>query len=168
MTLKRSGDVEEFRQLRRKAHIDLGRLSPAGASVAATALMAAVTDDSNPLLMRAEAAYSLGKLRPTPAGVADFLLDTISVQSVPGRSSPRRWPHCCSSIRPWTINSSPGPAGPPRWMRCAGKWSSSIGNAARNARSAAGALIPRSAHCTLARDEFLIAGEPTRGKIKAM
>jgi hypothetical protein len=33
--------------------------------------------------MRAEAAYSLGKLRPTPTGVADFLLNTIGAQSAP-------------------------------------------------------------------------------------
>jgi hypothetical protein len=83
MTLKRSVDVEEFRQLRRKAHIELGRLSPAGASVAATALMAGVTDEGNPMLVRAEAAYSLGKIRPTPAGVADFLLDRITMNTAP-------------------------------------------------------------------------------------
>ena len=79
-TLKRSADVEQFRQLRRKAHIELGRLSAAGASVASTALMACVTDETNPMLVRAEAAYSLGKIRPTPPGVANFLLDRIDVQ----------------------------------------------------------------------------------------
>ena len=79
-TLKRSTDVEQFRQLRRKAHIELGRLSAAGASVASTALMACVTDETNPVLVRAEAAYSLGKIRPTPPGVANFLLDRIDVQ----------------------------------------------------------------------------------------
>ena len=73
-TLKRSADVEEFRQLRRRAHIELGRLSAAGAGVAAAALMAAVSDAGTPLLVRAEAAYSLGKIRPTPPWVADFLL----------------------------------------------------------------------------------------------
>jgi hypothetical protein len=78
-TLKRSADVAEFRQLRRRAHIELGRLSAAGAGVAAAALMAAVTDATSPVLVRAEAAYSLGKVRPTPPGVADFLLDTIGV-----------------------------------------------------------------------------------------
>ena len=78
-TLKRSADVAEFRQLRRRAHIELGRLSAAGAGVAAAALMAAVTDASSPVLVRAEAAYSLGKIRPTPPGVADFLLDSIGV-----------------------------------------------------------------------------------------
>jgi hypothetical protein len=76
-TLKRSADVEEFRHLRRKAHIELTRLSTAGAQVAAAALQAAVIDDAQPILVRAEAAYSLGKIRPTPAGVADFLLDAI-------------------------------------------------------------------------------------------
>jgi hypothetical protein len=79
-TLKRSADVEQFRQLRRKAHIELGRLSAAGASVAGTALMACVTDETNPVLVRAEAAYSLGKIRPTPPGVANYLLDRIDVQ----------------------------------------------------------------------------------------
>src|SRR5580700_8173350 len=76
-TLKRSEDVEEFRQVRRKAHIELGRLSVAGARVAAAALQGVVTDATNPVLVRAEAAYSLGKIRPTPPGVADFLLDSI-------------------------------------------------------------------------------------------
>jgi len=82
-TLKRSADVDEFRQLRRRAHIELGRLSVAGAAVAAAALRAAVTDANRPVLVRAEAAYSLGKIRPTPAGVADFLLDTIDVSMPP-------------------------------------------------------------------------------------
>jgi hypothetical protein len=41
--------------------------------------MATVTDTTSPVLVRAEAAYSLGKIRPTPPGVADFLLDTIGV-----------------------------------------------------------------------------------------
>jgi len=78
-TLKRSADVEQFRQIRRKAHIELGRLSAAGASVAGAALTACVNDKTNPVLVRAEAAYSLGKLRPTPPGVADFLLKNIEV-----------------------------------------------------------------------------------------
>jgi hypothetical protein len=77
-TLKRSAEVEEFRQLRRRAHIELVRLSGAGAQVAAAALSAAVLDETSPVLVRAEAAYSLGKIRPTPPGVADFLLDTIA------------------------------------------------------------------------------------------
>jgi hypothetical protein len=82
-TLKRSADVGEFRQLRRRAHIELGRLSPAGAGVAAAALIAAVTDATNPVLVRAEAAYSLGKIRPTPPWVIDFLLDAISAEMPP-------------------------------------------------------------------------------------
>ena len=69
--------------MRRKAHIELGRLSTAGASVAGTALMACVTDEMNPVLVRAEAAYSLGKIRPTPPEVADFLLETIDVRTPP-------------------------------------------------------------------------------------
>jgi hypothetical protein len=82
-TLKRSVDVEEFRHTRRKAHIELGRLSVAGAAVSAAALIACVADEANPVLVRAEAAYSLGKIRPTPPGVADFLLDRIDVQTPP-------------------------------------------------------------------------------------
>jgi hypothetical protein len=82
-TLKRTENVEEFRQLRRRAHLELARLSAAGARVAATALMASVSDDTNPVLVRAEAAYSLGKIRPTPPGVADFLLDSISTRMPP-------------------------------------------------------------------------------------
>src|SRR3984957_6265790 len=78
-TLKRSADVAEFRQLRRRTHTERGRLSAAGAGAAAAALMAAVTDATSPVLVRAEAAYPLGKIRPTPPGVADFLLDTIGI-----------------------------------------------------------------------------------------
>ena len=80
-TLKREENVEEFRHIRRKAHIELGRLSAAGACVAAQALMSTVGDEANPVLVRAEAAYSLGKIRPTPAGVADFLLKRIDVRT---------------------------------------------------------------------------------------
>lgn len=82
-TLKRSVDVEEFRDLRRRAHIALGRLSAAGASVASAALMACATDEGQPVLVRAEAAYSLGKIRPSPPGVADFLLGRIEVHTPP-------------------------------------------------------------------------------------
>jgi SIR2-like protein len=82
-TLRRSAEVEEFRQLRRKAHIELGRLSAAGASVAAAALMVCVLDPTQPILVRAEAAYSLGKIRPTPSMVADFLLDRIDLHTPP-------------------------------------------------------------------------------------
>jgi SIR2-like domain len=80
-TLKRSENVEEFRQIRRKAHIELGRLSVAGARVSAAALMAYASDDKNPTLVRAEAAYSLGKIRPTPPGVAEFLLGSIGAET---------------------------------------------------------------------------------------
>jgi hypothetical protein len=80
-TLKRGTEVEEFRQIRRKAHIELGRLSIAGARVSGTALMSTVRDVSMPVLVRAEAAYSLGKIRPTPPGVANFLLDCIDVRT---------------------------------------------------------------------------------------
>ena len=80
-TLKRSEDVEEFRQIRRKAHIELGRLSVAGARVSAAALMAYAVDDKNPVLVRAEAAYSLGKIRPMAPGVAEFLLGSIRAET---------------------------------------------------------------------------------------
>jgi SIR2-like domain len=82
-TLKRSVDVEEFRQVRRKAHIELGRLSIAGARVSGAALKTTVGDVEMPVLVRAEAAYSLGKIRPTPPGVAEFLLDSIDIQTPP-------------------------------------------------------------------------------------
>ena len=71
--LKRGDAVGEFREIRRRAHLALGRLSAAGASVAADALMRHVEDPSLSILARAEAAYSLGKIRPTPAGLARFL-----------------------------------------------------------------------------------------------
>jgi len=35
------------------------------------------------MLVRAEAAYSLGKIRPTPLGVADFLLERITLRTAP-------------------------------------------------------------------------------------
>lgn len=80
-TLKRGADVEQYRNVRRRAHIELGRLSAAGAGVAGQALMDCVLDATRPVLIRAEAAYSLGKLRPTPSGVVDFLLDRIEVRT---------------------------------------------------------------------------------------
>jgi hypothetical protein len=80
-TLKRSEDVEEFRQIRRKAHIELGRLSIAGARVSGAALMQIVSDESRPMLERAEAAYSLGKIKPSPPGVAEFLLGNIDAHT---------------------------------------------------------------------------------------
>ena len=49
----------------------------------AAALMAGVTDEGSPMLVRAEAAYSLGKIRPTPLGVADFLLERITLGTAP-------------------------------------------------------------------------------------
>ena len=42
-----------------------------------------VLDQTQPVLVRAEAAYSLGKLRPTPTGVADFLLERVAVDTPP-------------------------------------------------------------------------------------
>jgi hypothetical protein len=82
-TLKRTADVEEFRQLRRKAHIELGHLSAAGAHVAAGALMQRVTARTSAVLIRAEAAYSLGKIRPSPPGVVRFLLEQIDAAQPP-------------------------------------------------------------------------------------
>lgn len=82
-TLRRGPDVEQHRQVRRRAHIELARLSAAGAGVAGQALMECVLDEAQPVLVRAEAAYSLGKLRPTPPGVADFLLGRIEVSTPP-------------------------------------------------------------------------------------
>jgi len=80
-TLKRGEDVEEFREIRRKAHIELGRLSIAGARVSASALIKIVSDENRPMLERAEAAYSLGKVKPSPPGVAEFLLGNIDART---------------------------------------------------------------------------------------
>jgi hypothetical protein len=80
-TLKRTAEVGEFREIRRRAHHALARLSAAGAQVAGAALMHHTTDESQPILARAEAAYSLGKLRPTPPGVAEFLLDRVRIET---------------------------------------------------------------------------------------
>jgi hypothetical protein len=77
-TLKRGEEVAEFREHRRGAHIALGRLSAAGGQVASAALEAVVSDSSRSELVRAEAAYSLGKVRPTPAETAGFLLSTVT------------------------------------------------------------------------------------------
>jgi hypothetical protein len=80
-TLKRSADVEEFRQIRRKAHIELGRLSIAGARVSGAALMQIVGDENKTMFERAEAAYSLGKVKPSPPGVAEYLLGIIDAHT---------------------------------------------------------------------------------------
>ncbi len=82
-TLKRTADVEEFRQVRRRAHLELGHLSPAGAQVAVSALIGRVDDAASPVLVRAEAAYSLGKIRPTPVGTVPFLLGKIDAALPP-------------------------------------------------------------------------------------
>lgn len=81
--LKSEGDAEESRKLRRAAHLELGRLSAVGALTAAAALREVAGDASQQLMTRAEAAYSLGKIRPTAPATADFLFELIETDSPP-------------------------------------------------------------------------------------
>lgn len=76
-SLKSEGDAEESRKLRRAAHLESGRLSAAGALTAAAALREVAGDANQQLMTRAEAAYSLGKIRPTAHATADFLFELI-------------------------------------------------------------------------------------------
>ncbi|MEJ1964679.1 MAG: SIR2 family protein [Gammaproteobacteria bacterium] len=79
--LKRTEDVAQFRHHRRAAHVALAGLSAAGAKVAGDALKACVNDRERSDLVRAEAAYSIGKLRPTPVGSAEFLLSRVTADA---------------------------------------------------------------------------------------
>jgi hypothetical protein len=81
--LNSEGDAENSRKLRRAAHLELGRLSTAGALTAAGALREAAGDPNRPVMVRAEAAYSLGKIRPTAPATADFLFELIESDSPP-------------------------------------------------------------------------------------
>ena len=81
LTLKRGDHVEQFRRVRRRAHLALGHLSAAGAQSATTALRAVLADPARPPWIRAEAAYSLGKIRPICEGTADVLFDLIEARA---------------------------------------------------------------------------------------
>jgi hypothetical protein len=81
--LVRGRGVAEFRSQRRRAHVELRKLSTAGAGVATRALQQCVQDPSRDSIVRAEAAYSLGKVRPTLPGTTRFLLDQIRADADP-------------------------------------------------------------------------------------
>jgi hypothetical protein len=81
--LRRSEDVSAFREERRTAHIALGELSAAGAATATTVLRGQAEDAALPPSVRAEAVYSLGKVRPTLDGTAEFLLERVTAESDP-------------------------------------------------------------------------------------
>jgi hypothetical protein len=81
--LRRTADLREFRAQRRSAHVALGELSGTGARIATTALRAKAQDAALNPSMRAEAVYSLGKVRPMIAGTAEFLLQQVTVDADP-------------------------------------------------------------------------------------
>lgn len=81
--LLRGERVTQFRERRRFAHRVLAELSPAGAEVATAALEACAADAGAPAATRAEAAYALGKVRPTVPGTLEFLMGTIREETDP-------------------------------------------------------------------------------------
>lgn len=81
--LRRVEDVSAFREERRSAHIALGELSGAGAATASRALRASAEDAGLAPSVRAEAVYSLGKVRPTVEGTAEFLLARVAPDADP-------------------------------------------------------------------------------------
>ncbi len=76
-TLMRTEDVAVHRDRRRTAHTGLSELSDAGAQAATQALRTHSQDAALRPCIRAEAVYSLGKVRPTVAGTAEFLLAQV-------------------------------------------------------------------------------------------
>jgi hypothetical protein len=82
-SLMRGEDVASHRLQRRAAHQALGELSPTGARVAVTALQSCVRDKARRALARAEAAYSIGKVKPYVSGSAQFLLGEITPHAEP-------------------------------------------------------------------------------------
>jgi len=82
-SLLRGEDVEPHRLQRRAAHQALSELSPTGARVAVGALKACVQDETRHLLVRAEAAYSIGKVKPYVPGSAQFLLGQVTPLAEP-------------------------------------------------------------------------------------
>ena len=81
--LRRIEEVSAFREERRSAHIALGELSGAGAATATMTLRARAEDTALSASVRAEAVYSLGKVRPTVDGTAEFLLDRVTPEADP-------------------------------------------------------------------------------------
>lgn len=81
--LRRVEDARAFREERRIAHIALGELSGAGAATATRVLRAMAEDPALAPSVRAEAVYSLGKVRPTVDGTAEFLLAQVTGETDP-------------------------------------------------------------------------------------
>lgn len=81
--LHRVPDAREYREQRRAAHMALSELSRTGARTAAAAFRAAAVDGGAAPSVRAEAAYCLGKIRPTVAGTAEFLLSRVERDADP-------------------------------------------------------------------------------------
>jgi hypothetical protein len=82
-SLLRGDDVAAHRLQRRAAHQALSELSPTGARVAVTALQACARDKERRPLVRAEAVYSIGKVRPYVPGSAQFLLGEVTPDAEP-------------------------------------------------------------------------------------
>jgi hypothetical protein len=81
--LLRSDNVVKHRQQRRAAHQALAELSPAGARVAVAALQACARDKARSPLVRAEAVYSIGKVKPSVPKAAQFLMNEITQDAEP-------------------------------------------------------------------------------------
>jgi hypothetical protein len=81
--LHRVPDAREYREQRRAAHIALSELSRTGARTAAAAFRATAVDSGAAPSVRAEAAYCLGKIRPTVTGTAEFLLSRVERDADP-------------------------------------------------------------------------------------
>lgn len=81
--LHRVADAREYSEQRRAAHMALSELSRTGAKTAAAAFRANAVDPSAAPSVRAEAAYCLGKIRPTVAGTAEFLLSLVGPEADP-------------------------------------------------------------------------------------
>ena len=82
-SLMRGAEVGEYRQRRRNAHLALAELSAAGAHVATETLKAHARDMTLRAAVRAEAVYSLGKVRPTMDGTVEFLLRQVTADDDP-------------------------------------------------------------------------------------
>ena len=82
-SLLRGEGVASYRLQRRAAHQALSELSPTGARVAVTALQACARDEARSPLVRAEAVYSIGKVKPYVPGSAQFLLREVTPDAEP-------------------------------------------------------------------------------------
>ncbi len=81
--LLRSPEAAKYLRQRRAAHREFGKLSHEGARIATAALRACAVDETRSSQVRAEAVYSLGKIRPTVENTLEFLLDQVDPQMDP-------------------------------------------------------------------------------------